>query len=106
MDTYFAVLSRWSDFRGRAGRSEFWTFFFVNALVAYAMRLVGHAAGIETAVVMYSLIVLVPALAVATRRLRDTGLPGWWLLAGLVPYAGPFVLVFLLARASLPDASA
>lgn len=106
MDAYFAVLGRWSDFQGRAGRGEFWTFFFVNALVAYAVRLAGVAIGVKTAVFMYSLIVLVPALAVATRRLHDTGLSGWWLLAGLVPYAGPFMLIFLLARASLPDANA
>lgn len=102
MHWYFDVLTRYADFNGRAGRREFWMFFLLNAVFTLVMRQVGHVAGVETASVMYTLIVLTPALAVGARRLHDTGVSGWWQLAGLVPFAGIFVLVFLYARAGMP----
>ncbi len=102
MNWYFDVLKRYAEFGGRAGRSEFWMFTLINALVSFTMVKVGHVAGIESAVMGYALIVLVPALAVGSRRLHDTGMSGWWQLIGLVPWIGLFALVFLYARAGLP----
>lgn len=102
MNWYFAVLKRYGDFSSRAHRMEFWAFFAVNALMVWVMGQVGHVVGINAAQAGYALVVLLPALAVGTRRLHDTGLSGWWLLAGLVPFAGIFVLVFLMAREGTP----
>jgi uncharacterized membrane protein YhaH (DUF805 family) len=55
---------------------------------------------------LYSLAVLIPALAVAVRRLHDTGRSGWWLLIGLIPLVGPIVLLvfYLLDSDREPNA--
>ena len=46
---------------------------------------------------------LVPNLAVAVRRLHDTGRTGWWLLIGLVPFIGFFVLLYFFVLDSEND---
>ncbi|GAL06655.1 protein of unknown function DUF805 [Photobacterium aphoticum] len=55
---------------------------------------------------MYSLMVLLPSLAVATRRLHDTGRTGWWLLIGLIPLIGFFVLIYFFVQPTEPEANA
>ena len=46
---------------------------------------------------------LIPNLAVAVRRLHDTGRTGWWLLIGLVPVIGFFVLLYFFVLDSEND---
>ena len=38
----------------------------------------------------------IPNIAIAVRRLHDTGKSGWWYLLSLIPYIGPFILFILL----------
>ena len=59
-------LSKYATFSGRASRSEFWWFFLFQVLVLAAASMIGE--------MMYGLVrlgLLLPALAVATRRLHD-----------------------------------
>lgn len=70
------VAKKYADFSGCATRSEFWWFMLfcviINALLAFAAE---WAAGV------FFLAMLVPCVAVGTRRLRDTGRsPRWWFL--------------------------
>ncbi len=52
--------------------------------------------------VIYALIVLIPGIAVAIRRLHDIGKSGWMLLVGLIPLAGAIWLLILLVTDSQP----
>lgn len=45
---------------------------------------------------LYSLGVFLPGLAVAVRRLHDTGRSGWWLLVGFLPVIGLIVLLVFM----------
>jgi len=46
---------------------------------------------------LYSLIVMIPGLAVTIRRLHDIGKSGWWYLIAFVPFVGGLILfVFTL----------
>lgn len=98
MNWYIEVLKKYAVFGGRARRQEYWMFFLFNILIAFVLglvtRFIGSALGIGTALsnpagTIYSLAVLVPGIAVAVRRMHDTGRSGWWIL---VPVAN---LVFL-----------
>lgn len=89
---------KYADFNGRASRSEFWKFtiscWLFNSLVQI---LLGPFAGdgsaaAETIPALISLALLLPSLAVGVRRLHDTGRTGWWLLIGLVPIIGLYLL--------------
>ena len=96
MDWYLGVLKKYTDFSGRARRKEYWFFFLFNLLIALALTLVGRAIDTNILYVIYSLGVLLPSLAVAVRRLHDTGRSGWWLLIVLIPILGALALLVFM----------
>ncbi len=63
MEWYLKVLQNFLVFSGRARRKEYWMF------------------------------ILIPTLAVAVRRLHDTGRSGWWMLLNLLPGLGTLILL-------------
>jgi uncharacterized membrane protein YhaH (DUF805 family) len=81
-------LSKYATFSGRASRPEFWWFFLFQILVSVAASMVG-----DTIAALASLALLLPALAVGTRRLHDIGKSGWWQLLGLTGI-GLLVLIY------------
>ncbi|MEL7059743.1 MAG: DUF805 domain-containing protein [Acidobacteriota bacterium] len=104
MNWYLEVLKNYAQFEGRARRKEYWMFILIHIIIAIALSIVDQAAGLMVASgtgvlsALYSVGVLVPSLAVAVRRLHDTGRSGWWLLLGLIPCLGALVLIFFLAQ--------
>ena len=93
-----SVLANITNFSGRASRSEYW--WWVGAVIL-AEIIAGVIAMImpEVGMVLYVIIIIgaiIPGLAVAVRRLHDTGRSGWWLLLGLVPLLGIVLIVFMV----------
>lgn len=106
-----SVLKNWNDFRGRACRSEFWYFFLAYVLVSVAASYVDIASGtmdLETgdmysvdiafggmglASIIINLLLLIPSLAVTSRRLQDRGHSGWWQLSYLTGIGTIVILV-------------
>ena|SRR5947207_1584604 len=95
--SYLSALRSYAVFRGRSRRLEFWTFIIVNTVISTAL------ANLVKSPVPYtlcSLALIVPTLAVAARRLHDTGRSAWWLLIGVLPFIGQLVLVLFFALRS------
>jgi uncharacterized membrane protein YhaH (DUF805 family) len=92
---YLAVLKNYAGFSGRARRVEYWQFLIVSSLVSAALGAVGAALKTPLPYLLYGVAVLIPGLAVAVRRLHDTGRSGRWLLIALVPVLGVIVLLVL-----------
>lgn len=109
MDEYLGVLKKYFEFSGRAGRREYWVYTLINILILAGIgllaSLVGGASGnlIKQVQNLYSLVVFIPSLAVAIRRLHDTNRSGWWLLLSFVPLVGPIVLIVLMLLSSQPE---
>ena len=81
-------LSKYATFTGRASRPEFWWFFLFQILISFAASMLGDLiAG------LVSLGLLLPALAVGTRRLHDIGKSGWWQLI-MLTVIGLLVLIY------------
>ena len=89
---YIEVLMKYATFDGRASRMEFWLFFVINLIISAVLFFI-H----EIAVVIYSLAVLVPYLAVGARRLHDHNKSGWLQLIVLVPLIGWIIVLILMA---------
>lgn len=109
MSWYLTVLSKYAVFSGRARRREYWFFFLIHILIVFALvaldLMLGTAsveAGIGLLSGLYSLAVLIPTIAVAVRRLHDSGRSGWWLLVGFVPILGGLAVIVLMLMDSTP----
>jgi uncharacterized membrane protein YhaH (DUF805 family) len=100
-DSVKTCLTKYADFSGRAGRSEYWWFFLFVILVGAAASVVS-----DTLSVLFYLGVLLPSIAAATRRLHDTNRSGWWQLISLVPVIGTIVLIVFLAQEGTAQSTA
>ena len=88
---------KFSDFNGRASRSEFWYFYLFAILVYVISIFIGIQMPFFFAVAaIFALILFVPTLAVTARRLHDTGRSGWWQLTAYIPYVGIIASIFLI----------
>jgi uncharacterized membrane protein YhaH (DUF805 family) len=92
---YLEVLKKYAQFDGRARRAEYWYFALVNTIVVVALIALDFAADIYPILTgLYAFAVLFPSLAVAVRRLHDTGRTGWWILVALTVVGAIVLLVF------------
>ena len=112
-----ATRSFWKNyatFKGRARRSEYWfiqLFLVLTNLAAFFIDLALLGGDLERIMAMggggivglvWILATIVPALAVLIRRLHDTDKSAWWVLIGLVPFAGGIVLLVFTVQDSTP----
>lgn len=102
MKYFLYCLKHYVDFNGRAPRAEFWYFVLFNLIIALVVGGVGYAIGFSKLSSLYSLLVLLPTLAVSVRRLQDTGKSGWFILVGLIPLVGVLILIYFYAQDSQP----
>lgn len=85
--------SKYADFSGRAGRSEYWWFFLFIILASLGASMISNVLS-----ALFSLGILLPSIAAATRRLHDTNRSGWWQLISFIPVIGAIVLIVFLAQ--------
>lgn len=94
---------KFADFSGRAGRPEFWWFFLLTWLVNFGMLVLAYSSlsegdtGGPGVLWIVSLVLLLPYLAAAVRRLHDTGRSGAIMFVALIPLIGSIVLLVFLA---------
>ncbi|MBV7377361.1 DUF805 domain-containing protein [Maritimibacter dapengensis] len=98
-----ALREKYTDFSGRAMRSEFWWFvlfvFIVSAILSLidTMLFSGVLEDIGPLNAIFSLIMLIPSIAVTARRLHDIGKSGWWQLLFLIPIIGFLIIIWWAA---------
>lgn len=94
MNWYLQALKNYAVFGGRSRRMEYWMFVLFNLIFSIVLGFVDGMIGTAGVLgLIYSLAILIPALAVSVRRLHDTNRSGWWLLIGLIPIVGVIVLI-------------
>ena len=103
------LFRKYFDFRGRAPRPEYWWFFLFSVLV----ERLANQFDIRVVSILLSAGLFLPSMAVAVRRLHDTGRSGWWLLlwapgrvfallADYLEWAGWIANLILLVVVSIP----
>jgi len=93
------VRDNYLNFNGRARRSEYWYFTLCNTIILALLIFLGLFTDIGLIpYVLYALAVFLPGIAVAVRRLHDTGKSGAFLLLSLLPLLNIWVLIVLLTE--------
>lgn len=85
--------SKYADFDGRATRSEYWWWCLFVFLATVAASIVSDMLSS-----LFSIAVLLPNLAVGTRRLHDIDKSGWFQLLWFIPVLGWIVLIYWAAQ--------
>ena len=71
---------RYSEFRGRSSRAEFWwcvaALFLANALLMLVAWALPSAGSLVSS--CFALAIMIPYAAMLVRRLHDIGWSGWW----------------------------
>jgi uncharacterized membrane protein YhaH (DUF805 family) len=108
MNWYLDAWKNYVNFQGRARRKAYWMFVLFNLIALVILSLIEGALGLSgqngygILTGLYSLAIILPLIALAVRRLHDTGRSGWWILIGLVPLIGPIVLIVFYVTDSQP----
>jgi uncharacterized membrane protein YhaH (DUF805 family) len=113
MDWYLMGWKKYARFEGRSRRKEYWVFALINTLLISLVSICVAAVvmrngsedeitAIRVTVGICALIIFVPSLAVAVRRLHDSGKSGWLILICLIPYIGGVVNIVLMCLDSEP----
>jgi uncharacterized membrane protein YhaH (DUF805 family) len=111
MNWYIDAWKNYINFQGRARRKAYWMFALFNIIAVIVIGLIEGTLGLSgqngygILTGLYSLAIILPGLAVAARRLHDTGRSAWWLLIGLVPLVGPIVLLVFFVQDSQPGSN-
>ncbi|HTI70617.1 MAG TPA: DUF805 domain-containing protein [Candidatus Limnocylindria bacterium] len=98
MQWYLAVLKKYALFEGRARRKEYWMFTVLHGGIYITLATLGWFIHFPALALIYVLATFVPAIAVAIRRLHDTGRSGWFFLLALLPFVGGLILLYFFVQ--------
>lgn len=81
------VLENYANFDGRARRREYWMFILVNFIISIILQIIDKMTGLTFGVaemgilrLIYTLVVMIPGIAVGVRRMHDIDKSGWYVL--------------------------
>ena len=102
------LVKKFVSFSGRARRSEYWYFTLFSLIVSMAASIIGgmlfvhHEGDVNLLSSLLSLVLFLPGLGVAIRRLHDIGKSAWWYLIIFVPMIGWIILLVFMCKDSFP----
>lgn len=110
---YASCISRYTDFRGRSRRAEYWGFYLAQCILLVACVLLDVMLGQEfgdgefvgTFYLLFTLFNYVPNISGIVRRLHDTGRRGWNIFIVLIPLFGGLLLFYWLLQDSEPGSN-
>lgn len=101
---------KYATFNGRATRSEYWWSYLFTVLVNIVLSIIVYSMfnddpdgslAIIGLFSIVSIIFILPSIAIAVRRLHDTGRSGLFYLFILIPFIGMFILIIFCAQKSV-----
>lgn len=117
MKYYIDAFRNYFVFYGRTSRKAYWMFILFNILIAWLVMLIDTGTGMPALFEygfmrygngplysFYNLLLFIPSLAIACRRLHDTGRSAWWFFILCIPVIGwIWILILLLQEGDVND---
>lgn len=105
-----ALFTNYANFKGRTSRRDFWLAYLGYIILTVLVSFVaGFISGLlDTEILsfiptLFSLVFIIPLLAMEIRRLHDVNKSGWWLFISFVPLVGSIILLVLFCSASVDE---
>ncbi|UFS61265.1 DUF805 domain-containing protein [Subtercola endophyticus] len=110
--------TKYATFSGRASRAEYWWWFLVSAVIGVIFSIIlqatggnnmngnGMTAGGTVVYIIYlvwALVILIPGLALLSRRLHDANHSFWWIFIALIPLVGGIILLVFVLTGPKPE---
>jgi uncharacterized membrane protein YhaH (DUF805 family) len=99
-----SCFSKYVQFEGRASRSEYWYWTLFSVVVSILANIIDAMAGMGVFSAIVGLALLLPGLAVCSRRLHDIDRTFWWFLLGFTIIGG-LILLFWACERGTPGAN-
>ncbi|WP_313808354.1 DUF805 domain-containing protein [Flavobacterium sp.] len=102
------VFNNYATFTGRARRQEYWYFILMNVIIVFAFFVPMFAFSDMNAIVGpwtivglsgYAIAMILPTLALISRRLHDIGKSGWYYFVRFIPVIGPIWFLIMMCTA-------
>ena|SRR5277367_4186238 len=98
VDAIGVCFKKYVVFDGCASRSEFWWWFLFTVVVSLVCRSVSR-----NLYGFFTIVTLLPNIAVGARRLHDTNRSGWWELLYFFPVIGWIILLIFWVEPGQPS---
>ena len=95
MESVTSALTKYFEFKGKATRKEFWTFYLFTVIVALVFGFIEGLLGVSGLSNLTAIALTIPTISCGVRRMHDAGRNGWFIIVPVVN------LIFLLS-ASVP----
>ena len=103
MEYFVDAFKKYAEFSGRATRTQYWMFILFFMIIYFVLALIDVFVGTMVLAFIFNVAVFLPSIAIAARRLHDTGRTGWWQLIVLIPLIGAIVLIVFFVQDSVED---
>lgn len=95
------------NFKDRTSRSDYWNAWLMTVIVSFILGIITGFMGDVVAYyagLIFSIVLMVPTLAMDVRRLHDVNKSGWYLFMELIPMVGwIFILVVYCSKTVEPN---
>ena len=99
INAYKAFWKRYFDFKGRTSRGNYWWAVLAQFIATFLVGFIAGMLDISALQTLWSLIILIPGIAMCVRRLHVIDRPGWWIILMYVP------LILTMASITMTTAS-
>lgn len=108
IEAYKKFLNNYFNFKGRSTRSDYWYVVLANFIIGFTLGFISSLIPsltnlFTTLSYMYSLAIIVPALALIVRRLHDINKSGWYYLLTLIPIVGQIIVIIFFCTSSVDE---
>lgn len=104
MDEYMAMWKNFFNFRERTTVRGFWMAVLFNFIITAVLLLLSKVLGIFGIIYsIYTILAIIPSLALSVRRLHDINKSGGWIFLSFLPFVGGIVLIIWFIQGSVDD---